>query len=297
MIQQARSVKSYSFLRELEIARFILQNPFNQKILEIGRQNVLNKFKAPNRTQYTGIETLKKQAMIALSQESNLEIKTANVWARMAKLDGRIFRIMKEIEWELRGKNIVGILEFHAEDKEINSHHMQFVGTKAEEAELIIAKILVKYKFELSIKWAIGRDMQDSNMEKINKKDVTRNNYIENNEYNNFREQTEISFNKLKKRTKKLKQKITHLNFTMHINSFNKLKNKDFYIRLKKEQEKRNMQKEKTLQKKMKAIEMLDDLRNIKEKIINDIELNKKIKEIKRMDIYEIINIFKKKKK
>ncbi|MCW1538492.1 hypothetical protein OLR75_10725, partial [Campylobacter jejuni] len=58
---------------------------------------------------------------------------------------------------ELLNNNIQGIVELHLQDREINSPHIQFIGTEAEKAEYIIATILVNLKYETSIENAIGK--------------------------------------------------------------------------------------------------------------------------------------------
>lgn len=156
MIQRARSENSRSLLREAKDCVLLLDSEekisYFQKLID----DMLEKRNNPD-VVYTGAKYLREQLLICLSQLGH--IQTANVWARALDVSiNSINELREELAKRLSNAGIYGILEVHLQDREINSPHIQFVGTRAEEAEMIIAEFLVEKKYELSIKEAIGKD-------------------------------------------------------------------------------------------------------------------------------------------
>lgn len=155
MLQSARSSESKSFLREILDALVLIKdnkvrNYFLNKMLE-----VLKKRKDENEI-FTGEKALKSELLAYLKQFGY--IRTANVWARNIPIDRKaINEFLAVLQQRLLDKDILGILELHLQDREINSPHIQFVGIKADEAEVIIAQTLVDFKYESSIESALGK--------------------------------------------------------------------------------------------------------------------------------------------
>lgn len=155
MIQQARSALSKSLLREAKDALVLIQEKKTRDyFLEKISQMIKNR-EDPNEL-FTGERVLKEQLLAYLKQQG--EIKTANVWARNLIVNFSNISQLKDILTnKLMQENINGILEIHLQDREINSPHIQFVGTKAEQAEYIIAQTLVELKYELSLESAMSK--------------------------------------------------------------------------------------------------------------------------------------------
>lgn len=155
MLQKARSTNSKSFLRELEFALVLIQddsirNYFLKKMAE-----VFAKRKDPDQL-FTGEKALKKELLAYFNQLGN--VKTANVWCRNIDIDVKSIQdLMRLFTKRLLEANVFGILEIHLQDREINSPHIQFVGTNAELAEIIIAQTLVELRYETSVESAIGK--------------------------------------------------------------------------------------------------------------------------------------------
>ncbi len=161
MIQnKPRDINSSSLLRELEYARFILNNREEEKLIDTYSKEVVKKRHNPNRT-YTGAKNLKRLTLnlIKRNKQKDDSIKTVNLWCRnMPLYSANIIKaFMHEVQNELRKINAIGVLELHPQDIEVNSPHIQFVGTKAEEVEDLIAKILVKKGYEINYAEAVGR--------------------------------------------------------------------------------------------------------------------------------------------
>ncbi|KAJ9816195.1 hypothetical protein QR412_06105 [Campylobacter jejuni] len=105
---------------------------------------------------FTGAKSTKEELLALLGGFG--EVKTANIWARNIIIElEKINELRAILAKRLADENIYGVLEIHLQDREINSPHIQFIGIKAEEAEIIIAETLVEMKYELSVENAIGR--------------------------------------------------------------------------------------------------------------------------------------------
>lgn len=173
MIQPARKNNSKSFLREAEIAIFAIKDDKARNYFLKKLKEVFEKRKNPNCT-LTGEKALKTEILAYLNQLD--EIKTANIWCRDVSIDRQdINNLLMIIQTELLNNNIQGIIELHLQDREINSPHIQFIGTEAEKAEYIIATILVNLKYETSIENAIGKKSDFKPYYEINDKFRTQN--------------------------------------------------------------------------------------------------------------------------
>lgn len=160
MLQRARSSSSRSFMREAEFAKLILDNPYEEDYFKDLISEVVSNRKNPEKT-YTGAKGLREQLLSCFLQKG--EVKTANVWARLVPSNlTEVEFLLETIEERLRAeKDIFGAVELHLADREILSPHIQYVGTNAEKAEIIIAKTLVEFKYEVSITSAIGKKYEE----------------------------------------------------------------------------------------------------------------------------------------
>ncbi len=105
---------------------------------------------------YTGAKALRSELLAYFAEFG--EVMTANVWARNLPSNLRAINEFKQAVFEgLKRAGCVGVVEVHLSDREINSPHIQYVGTRAHEAEMVVAHELVKRKFELSVESAVGR--------------------------------------------------------------------------------------------------------------------------------------------
>lgn len=155
MLQPARSDTSSSFLRELEYALILIEDSKNRKYFLDKAKEVFKKRIDVNSTK-TGEKELKSEILLYLRQSGY--VKTANVWARnIAIEENAINDLLKKLQDTLLANSCQGILEIHLQDREINSPHIQYVGTNSELAESIIAKIVVDSKYEISLESAIGK--------------------------------------------------------------------------------------------------------------------------------------------
>lgn len=155
MIQVARSANSQSFFRETEFCVLILEDMDTIKYFQDLIDDVVAKRKDPDVT-YTGAKDLRRQMLAYLYQCG--EVKTANVWCRLLIYDlFHINELRQLIADRLAAEGILGVVEIHLQDREINSPHIQFVGIKAERAEQIIAEIVFELNYERSVESALGR--------------------------------------------------------------------------------------------------------------------------------------------
>ncbi|RAX57025.1 hypothetical protein CCZ01_07610 [Helicobacter monodelphidis] len=171
MLQPMRSVSSRSLLREAKYAIFILDNEDKEDYFLALTQEMLQNRQNPKKL-YSGATRVRTELLAALSQLG--EVKTANVWARKLIIEQKAIEELRHlIEMRLREYEIYGVTEIHLQDAEVNSSHIQFVGVRAEEAELIIAEILVKMGYEDSLQSAISRKIatQETDIE-ISKEDT-----------------------------------------------------------------------------------------------------------------------------
>ena len=156
MIQQARSINSQSLLREIEYSILLLENQEDVDYFQSRFEEVVDKRKDDD-TRYTGVKSVRQELLACLRQYG--EVKTANIWARNLLIDfDSIQNLRHEIAETLSDYGIYGIVEIHLQDREINSSHLQFTGTNAELAEYLIAEIVVKNRYELSIEKAISKN-------------------------------------------------------------------------------------------------------------------------------------------
>ncbi|CAD7289516.1 hypothetical protein LMG7974_01593 [Campylobacter majalis] len=210
MLQKARSANSKSFLRELEFALIIISDDnvrsyFLQKLAE-----VFAKRKKPDQL-FTGEKAIKKEILAYLNQKG--EIRTANVWCRNIDINIKDIQELNAVLFnKLLTAKAEGILEIHLQDREINSPHVQFVGTNAHIAEQIIAQVLVDFGYESSIESAIGRKDEfipyyeiDESARTAKLDDMIE--YVEQKEKREFEAYSE-KFDKESKKTQELLQKI-----------------------------------------------------------------------------------------
>lgn len=155
MIQKARNNNSRSFLREAEIAIMAISDEQARNYFLENLKKVFEKRKDPN-VLLTGEKKLKTEILAYFTKKGIP--KTANIWCRNLSIDRNdINMLLFKIQNALIEKNIEGVVELHLQDREINSPHIQFIGNRAEEAEVIIGKILVESGYETSIENAIGK--------------------------------------------------------------------------------------------------------------------------------------------
>lgn len=164
MIQKARGINSQSLLREAKYAILLLDSEENLDYFQGLLDELVEKRKDPN-THYTGAKSVRQQLLACLRQLG--DVKTANIWARNLMMDfDSIQDLREQIAEELSAAGIYGVVEIHPQDREINSPHIQFVGTEAEKAQHIIAQILVNNRYELSMEKAIGKQDYERAFEK-----------------------------------------------------------------------------------------------------------------------------------
>lgn len=158
MIQRARNNISVSLFREAEYATIVLDNPEKEAYFEQLSVGVVRKRKNPNKT-YTGAKALRTEFLAALSQLG--DVQTANIWARKMVIEPEAIESLRtQLQTTLRANHIYGVAEIHLQDYEINSTHIQFVGTRAVEAERLIADIVVRLGYEDSFASAVGKEMR-----------------------------------------------------------------------------------------------------------------------------------------
>ena len=154
MVQAARSINSSSLFREAEYCVLILKDSESIDYFQSLIDDVVEKRKNPDVT-YTGAKDLRRQMIALLNQYG--EIQTANVWCRGLVYDlFHINELRQLVSERLASENIYGVFEIHPQDREINSPHIQFVGTDANRAEEIIAEIVVELQYERSMESAMG---------------------------------------------------------------------------------------------------------------------------------------------
>ena len=100
----------------------------------------------------TGAKDLRTNLLSYLTQKGN--VKTANIWCR-GIIYSEIKEFLSSLEHELQKHDFEGVVELHLQDREINSPHIQYVGTNAEEAQTIIANFVLRHGYEESLESAI----------------------------------------------------------------------------------------------------------------------------------------------
>ena len=108
---------------------------------------MVEKRKNPDITM-TGAKNVREDILSYLEQYG--EIKTANIWIRGLKVY-QIDELKENIRKALEDEHIRGVVEIHLADRQINSPHLQYVGTKAERVEQILSELAVQMGFELTI--------------------------------------------------------------------------------------------------------------------------------------------------
>lgn len=158
MIQRARNNISVSLFREAEYATIVLDSPEKEAYFEQLSIGVVRKRKNPDKL-YTGAKELRTQFLAALKRLG--DVQTVNVWARKMIIEPETIESLRtQIGTTLRENRIYGVAEIHLQDYEINSTHIQFVGTQAEEAERLIADIVVRLGYEDSLANAVGKKVR-----------------------------------------------------------------------------------------------------------------------------------------
>lgn len=154
MIQQARSSRSDSLLREAQEAVLLFSDYAVKELFQKLIKNIVEKRNDPDFT-YTGAKEAREHILAYLEQQG--EVKTANIWARWLPIEREALNsIKKQIENALSSEGIEGVVEIHLQDREINSTHIQFVGNNAKEAEQIIGNIIANNGYEDSLESAIN---------------------------------------------------------------------------------------------------------------------------------------------
>ncbi|MBR8466485.1 hypothetical protein KDE13_09075 [Campylobacter sp. faydin G-140] len=154
MIQSARSSNSRSLLREAKNAILLIEDEKVKVWFEKAISNVVAKREDPKLT-FTGAKELKTNLLAYLSQHG--EVKTANIWCRKI-VYSEIENFLENLEEYLQGLNLNGVVELHLQDREINSPHIQYVGTNAEHAQDLIAQFLVARNYEDSYESAVNNN-------------------------------------------------------------------------------------------------------------------------------------------
>lgn len=171
MIQKARGEDSQSLLREIAYSCLVLPTETQaERNSDIYFLRQLSKVLKAQRAKQEGtlssgcktgakkvrIELLEHLRQIASKQDSR--VQTANIYCRFFKFtEDNLIKFMLEVKDILRKNGCFGFAEIHPQDRELLSPHIQYVGTKADVAEALIADWLVKNGFEISIESAIGK--------------------------------------------------------------------------------------------------------------------------------------------
>ncbi len=220
MIQASRGANSSSLLREAESALFIFENDDMEHYFQQFCDDVVQKRKSAQFVQ-TGAKELKTNLLSYLEQRG--ETKTANVWCRGIKMF-EFNSFLEEIKRHLKGAGIEGVLEVHLQDREINSPHVQFVGTRAQEAEELIAQIVVKRKYETSMDSALSKQYVPSYKSEVKLQVLKTDDFLKEVEYqkqkkhketiedeDNKTEETKRTFENFQRKIGKLREEINSI--------------------------------------------------------------------------------------
>lgn len=154
MVEPARSIYSRSLFREAEFCVLVLEDMDTVNYFQSLIDDVVDKRNNPDIT-YTGAKDLRRQMLAYLEQYG--EVQTANVWCRGLVVDLEHINELRQLVAErLANEGILGVVEIHLQDREINSPHIQFVGIEADRAEELIAELVVELEYERSIDTALG---------------------------------------------------------------------------------------------------------------------------------------------
>jgi hypothetical protein len=152
MIQRARSASSVSLLRELEESIINISDYSVGEFFDKQVQEVIENRRDPDKT-ITGATELKRNLLAYLEQQG--EIHTVNIWIRSFKI-AQYDDLKTALDNELKKIGAEGVLEIHLQDREINSPHLQFVGTNAKAVEKSLAELVVKMGFETTVEEAMS---------------------------------------------------------------------------------------------------------------------------------------------
>lgn len=156
MIQSARSENSRSLLREAEEAVLLIEDEAIRELFENKIADMIEKRKDPEAVK-TGAKELKRDLLGYLEQQGR--INTVNVWMRRFDL-AEFSTAKKAIEATLKDIGANGVFEIHLQDREINSPHIQYVGTRAEEVEQTLSELVVSMGYEESLQDAASKDLK-----------------------------------------------------------------------------------------------------------------------------------------
>lgn len=155
MLQHVRSNTSDSLFRESEFATIVLDDFAIEAYFRQFSADVAQNRKSSD-SRYTGAQELRTQFLAVLKRLG--DVQTANIWARKLIIESEaIESLHAQIRSALHENHIYGVAEIHLQDYEINSTHIQFVGTQAKRAEKLIADIVVRMGYEDSFASAVGR--------------------------------------------------------------------------------------------------------------------------------------------
>lgn len=155
MIQKARSNNSRSLLREAESSILLIDDINVKQWFERAIKDMINKRNDPE-VIFTGAKELKTNLLAYIKQnDKSGEIGTSNVWCRKI-VYSEIKNFLKELEAYMQNRGLTGVIELHLQDREINSPHIQYVGTDVYKAERAIADFVVDKNYENSVMSAMN---------------------------------------------------------------------------------------------------------------------------------------------
>lgn len=155
MISQARSPMSRSLLREAKDCLLVLESYDDERYFYKLIDEMIAKRDDPYALK-TGAKAVKTELLDYF--EGFGEVRTANIWARNIPASLKeIKALQKALQKPLKKAFCRGVVEVHFSDREINSPHLQYVGTNAQIAQEIIAKEVVARGFELNYQNAVGK--------------------------------------------------------------------------------------------------------------------------------------------
>lgn len=155
MIQKARSNNSRSLLREAESSILLIDDINVKQWFERAIKDMINKRNDPEVT-FTGAKELKTNLLAYIKQnDKSGEVGTSNVWCRKI-VYSEIKDFLKELEVYMQNRGLTGVIELHLQDREINSPHIQYVGTDVYKAERAIADFVVDKNYENSVMSAMN---------------------------------------------------------------------------------------------------------------------------------------------
>lgn len=154
MIKAARSADSRSLLREAETAELIIPNATWKIYFKTLIEKMVSARKDPAKNQ-TGAKDLKKILLAYLTQQG--EIQTSNIWIRSFQ-PSDIYDFKVAAAERVKQVGGVGVLEIHLADRETNSPHIQYVGTKCTEVENALSELAVEWCYEPNVESAASRN-------------------------------------------------------------------------------------------------------------------------------------------